>query len=223
MASGNGTSPDLRLTSRDMARFVRDGFLRFDGLVPRDLCAAAMDEIESGRHLRDRGQGGAPFRDIWAASDSALGQAFRLPRVAAIIHSLVGPDPRYDHHDPTGAQIRLYERWAQGGAAVSIIGEVQGDHRYPEKPGNLVFGAHTDQRAIASLVSRAVIDGAHLWPQLGHAGALSHPPISQPKGPSALAIEGLRCAALSGEEIEELPEMYATTAAYAMQAGFSGV
>ena len=125
--------------------------------------------------------------------------------------------------DPTGAQIRLYERWAEGGAAVSIIGEVQGDHRYPEKPGNLVFGAHTDERAIASFVSRAVIEGAHLWPQLGHAGALSHPPISQPKGPSALAIEGLRCAALSGEEIEELPEMYARTAAYAMQAGFSGV
>ena len=47
--------------------------------------------------------------------------------------------------DPTRAQVRLYERWAEGGAALSIIGEVQGDPRFPEKPGNLVFGAHSDQ------------------------------------------------------------------------------
>ena len=125
--------------------------------------------------------------------------------------------------NPTEAQIRLYERWAEGGAAVSIIGEVQGDPRYPEKPGNLVLGAHTDQAAIGSLVSRAMLDGAHLWPQLGHAGALSHRPISQPKGPSALAIEGLQCAGLSVAEIQELPGIYARTVAYAKDAGFSGV
>ena len=125
--------------------------------------------------------------------------------------------------DPTEAQIRLYERWAQGGAAVSIIGEVQGDPRYPEKPGNLVFGTNTDKQAIKSLVSRAVIEGAHLWPQLGHAGALSHLPISQPKGPSALDIDGLQCAGMSLVDIQELPDMYACTATFAKNAGFSGV
>jgi 2,4-dienoyl-CoA reductase-like NADH-dependent reductase (Old Yellow Enzyme family) len=125
--------------------------------------------------------------------------------------------------DPTEAQIRLYERWAEGGAAVSFIGEVQGDPRFPEKPGNLVLGGHTNQQAIKSLASRALIDGAHLWPQLGHAGALSHLPISQPKGPSALDIEGLQCAGMSVEDIQELPNMYARTAAYAKNAGFSGV
>ena len=125
--------------------------------------------------------------------------------------------------NPTKAQIRLYERWAEGEAAVSIIGEVQGDPRFPEKPGNLVFGAHSDQLAIKSLVSRALIKGAHLWPQLGHAGALSHPPISQPKGPSALYMPGLQCAEMSIEEIQELPAMYARTAAIAKSVGFSGV
>ena len=119
--------------------------------------------------------------------------------------------------------MRLYERWAEGGAALSIIGEVQGDPRYPERPGNLVLGAHTDQQAIESLVSRATIDGAHLWPQLGHAGALSHLPISQPKGPSALDVEGLQCAGMATGEIQELPAMYARTAACARNAGFSGV
>ncbi len=59
--------------------------------------------------------------------------------------------------DPTAAQIRLYERWAEGGTALSIIGEVQGDPRFPEKPGNLVLGLNTNQQAIQSLSRRAVI------------------------------------------------------------------
>jgi len=125
--------------------------------------------------------------------------------------------------DPTEAQIRLYERWAEGGVALSFIGEVQGDPRFPEKPGNLVLGAHSSQNLFQLLTSRSVIEGAHLWPQIGHAGALSHPPISQPKGPSAFDIEGLQCAGMSIEEIRELPGMYAKTALHAKTVGFSGV
>ncbi|MDX2462273.1 MAG: oxidoreductase, partial [Gammaproteobacteria bacterium] len=125
--------------------------------------------------------------------------------------------------NPTGTQIRLYERWAEGGAAVSFIGEVQGDPRFPEKPGNLVLGAHSNQNLLQLFTSRAVIEGAHLWPQIGHAGALSYSPISQPKGPSALDIEGLQCAGMSIDEIHELPGMYARTALHAKTVGFSGV
>lgn len=125
--------------------------------------------------------------------------------------------------DPTEAQIRLYERWAEGGVAVSFIGEVQGDPRFPERPGNLVLEEQANRQMIRSLVSRATIDGAHLWLQLGHAGALSHTPISQPKGPSALDIGGLQCAGMSIDDIRELPAMYARTAAHAKAAGFSGV
>lgn len=125
--------------------------------------------------------------------------------------------------DPTKAQIRLYERWAEGGAALSLIGEVQGDPRFPEKPGNLVLTENTNQEMIRSLASKARVNGSHLWPQLGHAGALSHLPISQPKGPSALDIEGLQCAGMSHDDIRELPCMYARTALHAKTAGFSGV
>jgi 2,4-dienoyl-CoA reductase-like NADH-dependent reductase (Old Yellow Enzyme family) len=125
--------------------------------------------------------------------------------------------------DPTATQIRLYERWAEGGAALSIIGEVQGDPRFPEKPGNLVLGLNTNQQALQSLSRRAMIDGAHLWPQLGHAGALSHLPISQPKGPSALSIGDFRCAGMSIDEVKKLPYLYAKTAGYAKAAGFSGI
>ena len=38
------------------------------------------------------------------------------------------------HGNPTDAQVRLYERWATGGLALSIIGEVQGTPNFAEKP-----------------------------------------------------------------------------------------
>ena len=125
--------------------------------------------------------------------------------------------------DPTEAQARLCERWAQGGVALSVIGEVQIDPRFPERPGNLALHAGSDTQAMRTLTSRAVVDGAHLWAQLGHAGALSHRPISEPKGPSALDLEGPRCAAMPIQEVQALPERFASAALQAQAAGFSGV
>jgi len=157
----------------------------------------------------------------------ALRSSLELP-CGAILKNRLAKSPMSDslangEGDPTEAQIRLYERWADGGTAVSFIGEVQGDPRFPEKPGNLVLAEHTNKGMIRSLVIRAMIEGAHLWPQLGHAGALSHLPISQPKGPSVLDIEGLQCAGMSIDDIQDLPYMYARTALHAKTAGFSGV
>lgn len=125
--------------------------------------------------------------------------------------------------NPTEAQTRLYERWAEGGAALSLIGEVQGSPRYPEKPGNLVLVPDADMTALKSLAKRGSAGGAHIWPQLGHAGALAHGPISTPKGPSPLDVEGLRCDGMSVEDIDELPGTYAGAARLAQEAGFGGV
>ena len=139
----------------------------------------------------------------------SLQNSLELP-CGAIFRNRLAKSPMSDslangEGDPTEAQIRLYERWAEGGTAVSFIGEVQGDPRFPEKPGNLVLSEHSNKEMIRSLASRATIEGAHIWPQLGHAGALSHLPISQPKGPSALDIEGLQCTAMSSDDIQDLP------------------
>lgn len=124
---------------------------------------------------------------------------------------------------PTAAQMRLYERWARGGVALSIVGEVQVDPGFPEKPGDLVLGVGSDPQALRSLAEQASMDGAHLWPQLGHAGALSHPPVSRPRGPSALDVGKLRCEGMSTDEVQELPDLFARAAANAMTAGFGGV
>jgi len=157
----------------------------------------------------------------------ALGEPLVLP-CGAVLKNRIAKSPMSDSlgngaGDPTQAQARLYERWSQGGVALSVIGEVQGDHRFPENTGNLVLGPHTDRAALKTLIDRAVIEGAHLWPQIGHAGALSHLPISQPVGPSALDLDQLRCAGMSLENIQALPGMYAQTAACAKAAGFTGV
>lgn len=125
--------------------------------------------------------------------------------------------------DPTEAQIRLYQRWAEGGVALSIVGEVHGDPCFAEKPGNLVLTPEADATRFAALARRGSADGAQLWLQLGHAGALTHPPIGTPKGPSALALPGLACAALTVEEIRALPPLFARTAALGRQLGFGGV
>jgi 2,4-dienoyl-CoA reductase-like NADH-dependent reductase (Old Yellow Enzyme family) len=162
-----------------------------------------------------------------SASNHVLRRSLELP-CGAILKNRLAKSAMSDSlangdGDPTTAQIRLYEKWAEGGIALSIIGEVQGDPRFPEKPGNLVLGSNTNQQMLQSLSSRATIEGAHLWTQLGHAGALSHPPISQPKGPTALNIGEFQCAGMSMDEIQKLPDLFARTAARAKTAGFSGV
>jgi 2,4-dienoyl-CoA reductase-like NADH-dependent reductase (Old Yellow Enzyme family) len=125
--------------------------------------------------------------------------------------------------NPTEAQMRLYERWAEGGAALSLIGAVQTTPHYPEKPGNLVLVPDADLPALKELAKRGSANGAHIWPQLGHAGALAHGPISTPKGPSPLDVEGLKCDGMSLDEIQDLPRSYAQAATLSQEAGFGGV
>ncbi|MEM7337103.1 MAG: oxidoreductase [Actinomycetota bacterium] len=124
---------------------------------------------------------------------------------------------------PTDAQIELYRCWANGGVALSIIGEVQADPRYPEKPGNLVLDGSQDELLVGRLADVVRGSDSHLWPQLGHAGALAYPPVSSPMGPSALDLDGLRCGEMTAEEIEAIPARFATAAVAARRAGFSGV
>jgi len=162
-----------------------------------------------------------------ASSVDALRSSLTLP-CGVVLQNRIAKSAMSDslgngEGDPTEAQARLYERWAEGGVAVSFIGEVQGDPRFPEKPGNLVLGPESDLPMFQSLTERGTAKGAHLWAQLGHAGALSHSPMSEPKGPSALEFESLQCAGMSVSEIEDLPRRYARTASLAKSVGFTGV
>ena len=87
---------DHRLTSKEMAHFVASGYLRFENMIPADLCDACLEEI---RQHKGYLAVGTPFEETWP-KNTPLGEAFRLPQVQGLIHSLVGPDPLYDHHGP---------------------------------------------------------------------------------------------------------------------------
>lgn len=156
-----------------------------------------------------------------------LGCTLKLPCGAVIknrlIKSAMSDSLADGQGNPTNEQARLYERWAEGGVGLSIVGEVQVDPRFPEKPGNLVLGAHSNIKALQALTSRASIDETHIWPQLGHAGGLAYSPIGQPKGPSALKVGGFHCLGMTEEEVAALPGMYARAAEIAKKSGFTGV
>ena len=124
---------------------------------------------------------------------------------------------------PTDAQIALYGRWVTGGAALSVIGEVQVDPRYPEKPGNLVLDGSVDSRRLRRMSTLADAASAHIWPQLGHAGALSDRRVSDPVGPSPLELGGASCREITVAEIEALPGRFAGAARRAIELGFTGV
>jgi len=124
---------------------------------------------------------------------------------------------------PTTEQKRLYQRWAEGGLALSIIGEVQATSDYAEKPGNLVLNEMSNIARFRDLAQLGTEKGSLLVLQLGHAGALAYAPTSIPKGPSALDLPGLKCGELSKDEIQQIPLEFARTARLAQQAGFGGV
>ena len=103
---------DHRLTTLEMARFVADGFLRFESLVPDSINARVIDELRdlASVKLRQAAGGGvaenaaeaghgrslAPLSACYP-EPSVLGEMLRLPQVQGIITSLVGADPFFDH------------------------------------------------------------------------------------------------------------------------------
>jgi hypothetical protein len=93
----------VRLTTLDMARFVADGYLRFDAVVPDELNRGVLEELSAllGRRSDDPGpfqpRSGTPLADCYPA-DSALRRVYELPVVAGAIRSLAGENPLFDHH-----------------------------------------------------------------------------------------------------------------------------
>lgn len=102
---------DHRLTTREMARFVVDGFLRFDALIPAAINERAVQEMRRllpvkfarfGPDVPEEAADAAQPVTGMRLSDcypppSAIGEVLRLSAVRGIIESLVGSDPIFDH------------------------------------------------------------------------------------------------------------------------------
>ena len=101
---------DHRLTTEEMARFVAEGFLRFDALIPADLGQRIIEELQDLEKVKLRQAVGLPPEDSPVAhpqsltplancypAPSLIGEFLRLPAVNGIIRSLVGDNPLFDH------------------------------------------------------------------------------------------------------------------------------
>ena len=101
------------LTTREMATFVAEGYLRFDAVVPEEINEAGVEEMArlAAGHLDPDGAAKPPHTgttlDECYPPPSAIGHYLRLPRVRGIIESLLGPNPSFDHdwthHLPSGS------------------------------------------------------------------------------------------------------------------------
>jgi 2,4-dienoyl-CoA reductase-like NADH-dependent reductase (Old Yellow Enzyme family) len=132
----------------------------------------------------------------------------------------------------TGGHVRLYRRWAEGGAGMLLTGNVQVDRRYLERPGNVAIEGAQSNEAIAALREYAkagTANDTHLWMQISHAGRQTPALVNkEPVGPSdkALDMPGAQFGkprALTGAEIEDVIARFAHVAAVARDTGFTGV
>ena len=126
----------------------------------------------------------------------------------------------------------LYGRWADGGAAILLTGNVQVDHRYLECPGNVVIEGPQSNEQISALRAYAEAgtrNNTHLWMQISHAGRQTPAAVApEPVGPSDIGLKMPGAAfgkprALSHEDILYVIQRFAHTAKIARETGFTGV
>jgi hypothetical protein len=148
------------LGSARLASFVARGFLRFDEIVPRTVCADALAEIAAGARptgFQAKGSDpaacapGRPLDQVWP-DDRGLGAVVRLPAVAGIIESLLGPRPIYDHH--YAHSIEPGQRWSQPWHADAVI-----DPRDAAFDIQLMFFFQDTPRAMGGTM---ILPGSHL-------------------------------------------------------------
>jgi hypothetical protein len=151
------------LSTAEVASFVTHGFLRFDALVPAELCAAALAELNAGFHptplgapadapeTRWLGRSLDDLPELWPGSRGIV-PVLRSPRLAGVIHSLVGPGPRYDHH--YAHVIPPRQRWSQPWHADAIL-----DPRPHAFDIQLFFFFHDTPREAGGTM---ILPGSHL-------------------------------------------------------------
>ncbi|MDQ7019569.1 MAG: NADH:flavin oxidoreductase/NADH oxidase family protein [Robiginitomaculum sp.] len=168
--------------------------------------------------------------------DSILNEPLSLPCGAVLKNRLCkaamteGLADRYNR--ATKGHERLYRRWGAGGIGMMLTGNVQVDHRYLERPGNVVIEGEQSSEQLDALKrwsAAAKENGAAIWMQISHAGRQTMKYVaSEPVGPSAVQVEmpgGMfgKPRALSADEITDIIGRFAHTARIAKETGFDGV
>lgn len=129
---------------------------------------------------------------------------------------------------PTAKLEELYRQWSEGGFGLVITGNVMVDRRALGEPRNVVVEDDRDLAGLTRWAEAARSNGNAAWVQLNHPGRQSPRILSDhPVAPSAvgLKISGqfAKPRALTGAEIENIIERFATAAETVVRAGFDGV
>lgn len=132
---------------------------------------------------------------------------------------------------PDARLARLYRRWARGGAGLLITGNVMVSPDALSGPASVVLQAGTDLTPFRTWAEAGRAGGGQFWMQINHPGrqimaSLGEDAVSA--SDVAVRIPGREGffsvpRALTAAEIGDLVERFATTAALAEEAGFTGV
>lgn len=134
------------------------------------------------------------------------------------------------HNNATQGHVKLYERWANSGAAVLLTGNVQIERNHLERPGNVVIEeGRTDLDALRAYAAAGTKNGTHLWMQISNAGRQTPKAVNEnPMAPSAVALN--TAVEMSGApremteaEIEDMISRFAFVSKTAKDTGFTGV
>lgn len=128
---------------------------------------------------------------------------------------------------PSDELVRLYSRWAQGGAGLLITGNVMIDRGALGEFGNVAIEDERHLEALSAWAEAGKQNGTQIWMQINHPGRQMPRQVGgQPVAPSpiAVAMPGFaKPRELTDAEIKDLVEAFARTAKIAQKAGFSGV
>jgi 2,4-dienoyl-CoA reductase-like NADH-dependent reductase (Old Yellow Enzyme family) len=123
---------------------------------------------------------------------------------------------------------QLYRTWGEGGYGLIVTGNVMVDRTQLGEPGNVVIEDERDLDALTRWAETTKDAGIPIWVQLNHPGrqsnllALGHTPVAP--SPIPLNLPGAATPReLTGAEIEDIIERFATSAAVCEKAGFAGV
>ncbi|WP_192561242.1 NADH:flavin oxidoreductase/NADH oxidase family protein [Pseudomonas gozinkensis] len=132
---------------------------------------------------------------------------------------------------PSRELFRLYQAWADGGAGLLLTGNVMIDRRAMAGPGGVVLEDERHLERFRQWAEIALSGGAQAWVQLNHPGRQTFANMGQQAlAPSAVALEMGSFSKLFAEpkpmtedDIEEVIQRFAKSAALAEKAGFTGV
>jgi 2,4-dienoyl-CoA reductase-like NADH-dependent reductase (Old Yellow Enzyme family) len=161
-----------------------------------------------------------------------IAQPLRLPSGLSLRHRVAKAAMTEGLADRTGRVTPglelLYRRWAAGGAALLVTGNVMVDGRYLERAGNVVVEDGRDA-SLDGWAAAARSGGGAALVQLSHPGRqtvryVAGRPLAPSDGPSVKLLGSFAAPrAMTASEIEDVVERFGFVAAASERAGFDGV